>query len=65
MREDGSHAPAMAVDIVPFQLIRRVCIRPRRAEPGAVGFSHCHAPEVIRAETLLNAVMPAEHDRAS
>ena len=58
VRDGGSQTATMAVDIVPFQLIRRVCIRTRRAEGGAVGFAHSHAPEIVGAETLLNAVVP-------
>lgn len=58
VRDGDSHA-SMAVDIVPFQMIRRVCIRTRRVEAGAVGFAHSHAPEIVGAETLLNAVVPA------
>lgn len=65
VRDGGSHAGTMAVDIVPFQLVRRVCIRTRRAESGAVGFAHGRTPEIIGAETLLTAVMPSEHDCAS
>lgn len=58
VRDGGSHA-SMAVDIVPFPLIRRVCIRTRRVEAGAVGFTHSHAPEIVGAETLLNAIVPS------
>lgn len=58
VRDGGSHATAMAIDIVPFQLIRRVCIRTRRAETGAVGFALSQTPEIIGAETLLSAVAP-------
>lgn len=59
VRDGNSHATTMAVDVVPFQLIRRVCIRTRRAEGGAVGFAHSYAPEIVGAETLLNAVAPS------
>lgn len=68
VRDAGEHATAMAVDIVPFQLIRRVCIRTRRAEPGAVGFGHGHVPEIIAAEgaeTLLDAVTGSKHHCAT
>ncbi len=50
----------MAIELVPFELIRGVSIRTRRAEGGAVGFSQLHAPDVIGAETLLRAAMSPE-----
>jgi hypothetical protein len=53
----------MAIELVPFELIRGVSIRTRRAEGKMVGFKQTRTPEVIAAETLLQAVMPREHNK--
>ncbi len=64
VRDTESHHEEMAIELVPFELIRGVSIRTRRAEGKMLGFKQAHTPEVIRAETLLQAVMPREHNEA-
>ncbi len=57
VRDPESHVDGMAIEIVPYEMIRRVCIRTRRGETGAIGFTHARAPEIIPAETLVQAAM--------
>ena len=51
-RRDG-----MAVELVPFDIIRRVGITTRRAEGASIGFAQIQPPEIIAPETLLRAAM--------
>jgi hypothetical protein len=60
VRDAASHGDGMAIELVPYELIRRVSIRTRRAESTSIGFSQIGAPEIIGAETLLRAAMPPE-----
>ncbi|MBI2832997.1 MAG: hypothetical protein HYX76_01050 [Acidobacteria bacterium] len=57
VRDPGSHQGGMAIEIVPYELIRRVSIRTRRAEAGSIGFAEARPPEIIAAETLVRAAM--------
>jgi hypothetical protein len=62
VRDAASHQDGMAIELVPFELIRGVRIRTRPAERGSVGFAQSRAPAIIAAETLLQAVMsPGPH----
>jgi hypothetical protein len=65
VRDTVSHRDGMAIELVPYELIRRICIRTRRAAAGAsVGFQQMRSPEIVAAETLLQAVMPPPPDGA-
>jgi len=57
----ASTRDGMAIELVPYELIRRVCIRTRRSEAGSIGFAQPRSPEVIGAETLLQAVTSPDH----
>lgn len=63
VRDAASHGDGMAIELVPYELIRRISIRTRRAESASIGFSQIEAPEIIGAETLLRAAMPPEPTR--
>ena len=64
VRDATSHGDGMAIELVPFELIRRVCIRTRRAESSSsIGFNQARAPEIIGAETLLRAALPPDSGR--
>ena len=54
--------PGVTIELVPFELIRGVCIRTRHAEGASVGFAQSEAPEIIAAETLLRTAMAPDHD---
>ena len=56
VRDTVSRQPDMAIELVPFEMIRGVRIRTRHAEGSAVGFSQHHAPAIIEAERLLGAI---------
>lgn len=53
----GSDNEGMAVECVPFGMIRRVSIHSRRAN-ASVGFKQAQPPSIVGAETLLKAAMP-------
>lgn len=57
VRDVSSSGEGMAVELVPFEIIRRVGIGTRRAENTSIGFSQARAPEIIAPETLLRAAM--------
>ena len=48
---------AMAVELVPYEAIRRVSIRSRHADSPSIGFSEIRRPEIIAPETLVQAAM--------
>ena len=54
---DGGNRDGMAVELVPFEIIRRVGIGTRRAEGASIGFAQIQPPEIIAPETLLRAAM--------
>ena len=62
VRDAAGHGDSMAVELVPYELIRRVRIRTQRAESASIGFSQTRSPEIIGAETLLHAAMPPAHE---
>jgi hypothetical protein len=64
VRDAASRQHEMAIELVPFEMIRGVRIRPRHAEGGTVGYSQSHTPAIIEAETLLEAAMSSKHERA-
>ena len=57
VRDATNHRDGMAVELVPYELIRRVGIGTQRAAGASVGFAQKRPPEVISPETLLQAVM--------
>ena len=61
VRDAASHGDGMVVELVPYELIRRVCIRTRRAESASVGFFQTRPPEIIAPETLLRAAISRDH----
>ena len=62
VRDAATRHEGMAIEIVPFELIRSVAIRTRHGEGGAVGFAQTRPPDVIGAETLLQAAMSPDHE---
>lgn len=60
----ASHGDGMTIELVPYDLIQRVCIRTRRGEGASIGFSQTRAPEIIDAETLLRAAILPDHESA-
>jgi len=62
VRDAASHRDGMAIELVPYEIIRRVCICTRRAAEGASpGYAQTRPPEIVAAETLLQAAMPPHH----
>ena len=64
VRDAGNHRDGMAVELVPFEIIRRVGIGTRRAEGASIGFAQIQPPEIIAPETLLRAAMAPDHSSA-
>lgn len=54
---DRNRAGAMTTELVPYELIRRVLIRPRHGEAAGIGFETCHVPELVNPAALLRATM--------
>lgn len=63
VRDAASRLPDMAIELVPFEMVRGVRIRARHAEGGTVGFLQHHAPAIIGAETLLEAALSSRQRR--
>ena len=63
VHDAASHGDAMAVELAPYEIIRRVYIGTRRAEGTTVGFAQTHLAQIIAPEALLRAVMPPGRDR--
>ena len=62
VRDSASHRDGMAVELLPYEMIRRVGIASRRAETSSIGFSQAHPPAIIEPETLLRAaIAPQAH----
>ena len=62
VRDAGSHRDGMAVELVPYEIIRRVGIGSRRAEGSSIGFAQMVPPTIIAPETLLRTAMaPSSH----
>lgn len=57
VRDPTNHSDGMAVELVPYEAIRRVGIGTQRAETASIGFAQKRPPEVISPETLLRAAM--------
>jgi len=57
VRDAANHRDGMAVELVPYEMIRHVRIVTRHAEGPSIGFSQTRPPEVIKPETLLRAAM--------
>ena len=64
VRDAASREHDMAIELVPFEMVRGVRIHTRHAEGGTVGFSQHHAPVIIEAERLLEAAMSSRQERA-
>ena len=62
VHDGASHGDGMAVELVPYEMIRRVHIGTRRAEGGAVGFAQTHSAQIIAREALLRGVMSPDRD---
>lgn len=58
VRDDPGRRDTMVVDIIPYSIIQRVSIRTRRADGASIGFTDNRTPAIIRAESLLSAMMP-------
>ena len=58
VHDGASHGDGMAIELVPYEMIRRVHIGTRRAEGGAVGFAQTHSAQIIAPETLVRGVLP-------
>ena len=65
VRDSASHRDGMAVELLPYESIRRVGIASRRAESSSIGFSQAHPPAIIEPETLLRAAMTPQAHTAS
>jgi hypothetical protein len=61
VRATSSQRDGMAVELVPFEIIRRVGISTRRAGGASIGFAQEHPPEIIGPETLVRAALPPSH----
>lgn len=61
VRDAAAHK-GMAIEVVPYELIRRVAIRTRQGGTATVGFAQTAPPQIMTAETLLQAAVgtPAE-----
>jgi hypothetical protein len=53
----SSHGSGMTIELLPYEVICSVCIRPRETGSGAIGFDQSRAPEVIAPEALVRAAM--------
>ena len=58
VRDEGSQRDRMAVELVPYELIRRVGIATRRGETASIGFSQVRPPDIIGLEALIQSAMP-------
>jgi len=57
VRDPGGPHDRMSVDLVPFELIRRVQISIQPAEGASIGFAQAHPPAVITPESLVRDAM--------
>ena len=63
VRDAAGHHDGMAIELVPYELVRRVCIRTRRrGESASVGYAQVRPPEMVSAEALLRAATAARHE---
>jgi hypothetical protein len=56
----GGAAGEMAVELLPYEVIGGVRIRPSEAREGSIGFHQVRPPTIIAPEALLQAVMVQE-----
>jgi hypothetical protein len=56
VRDAVSHPDGMAVEVVPYELIRHICIRTREAGGPPIGFAQTSPPKIMTAETLVQTV---------
>lgn len=61
VRDFDNQRDAMAVELVPYDAIRRVSIRSRHVDTSSIGFSEIQRPQIIGPEALVRAAMPREH----
>ena len=50
VRDAANHGDGMALELVPFESIRRVGIVTRRAGEGSIGFVQTHTPTLVEAD---------------
>lgn len=62
VRDSAVHQHDMAIEIVPFEMVRGVRICPRHADGGTVGFSQTHEATIMPAETLLQTAMMSRRE---
>jgi hypothetical protein len=62
VRDAAGRQEDMAIELVPFELVRGVRICARHAAGSTVGFLQHHAPAIIGAETLLEATLSSSHE---
>ena len=62
--DPASHHDGMAIEIVPYELIRRICIRTQRRVGTSIGFAQVRPPGIVAAETLLRAATAVQRDNA-
>ena len=58
VRDEGSQRDHMAIELVPYELIRRVGIATRRGDTASIGFSQARPPDIIGLEALIQSAMP-------
>lgn len=58
VRDTANHRDEMAVEIVPYQMIRRVGIGSWRAEGASMGFAQTRPPEIILREGAIAQQLP-------
>jgi hypothetical protein len=63
VRDRASGGDGTAVELVPYELVRRVSIRTRQVDRASIGFNQARSPEVIAPETLLRAAMSPQRVR--
>ncbi|MBI2829274.1 MAG: hypothetical protein HYX77_08405 [Acidobacteria bacterium] len=62
VRDAAGPRDGMALELVPYEIVQRVCIRTRGAEGASIGFTQTRPPEILAPETLLRAAMPPDHN---
>lgn len=55
VRDPANHRDGMAVELVPYAMIRHVRIGARRTGGASIGFSQARPPEVLSPETFVGA----------
>lgn len=56
VRDPANHRDGMAVELVPYAMIRHVRIGTRRTGGPSMGFAQEHPPQIVSPETLVSAV---------